>query len=183
MHQQAGHKWRHEQHATRMIEPGHKQSDNKSQSVSFKMKYRISGEISDTKVVREQGGRQSHYGKKFRQLRFYPLQFSSSSNSRNCTILSPSRRTSNIALLCRTIRNWISTKENKKSPRGGTIIWVTNPVRIRETMQCQRSVDKKLDTKGSRAIKITKQMFDLSPMVFEWHVQELGEFIHYKGNI
>ena len=50
-------------------------------------------------------------------------------------------------------------------------------------MQCQRSVGKKLDTKGSRAIKITKQTFDRSLMVFRWHVHELGEFIHDKGNI
>ena len=50
-------------------------------------------------------------------------------------------------------------------------------------MQCQRSVGKKSDTKGSRAIKIMKQTLDRSPMVFGWLVHELGEFIHDKGNI
>ena len=50
-------------------------------------------------------------------------------------------------------------------------------------MQCQRSVCKKPDTKGSRAIKITKQMFNLLPMVFEWRMHKLREFIHGKGNI
>ena len=105
-----------------------------------RIKYRISGEISGTKVVREQGGRQLHWGKKFRQQRFHPLQFGSSSC--NYTILSFSGRTSNNALLCRTLGNWISTKENKKSTCGGTIIWVTNPVCIRETVQCQWSICK-----------------------------------------
>ena len=50
-------------------------------------------------------------------------------------------------------------------------------------MQCLRSVCKKPDTKGSHAIRITKQMFDSSPMVFGWRVHKLGEFIHDKGNI
>ena len=50
-------------------------------------------------------------------------------------------------------------------------------------MQYQRSVGKKSDTKGSRAIKISKQTFDCSLMVFGWRVHELGEFIHDKGNI
>ena len=49
-------------------------------------------------------------------------------------------------------------------------------------MQCTR-VCKKPDTKGSHAIKITKQTFDRSPMVFKWRMHELGEFVHYKGNI
>ena len=50
-------------------------------------------------------------------------------------------------------------------------------------MQCLRSVCKKPDTKGSRAIKITKYMFDRSPMVFRWIVHALREFVHGKGNI
>ena len=50
-------------------------------------------------------------------------------------------------------------------------------------MQCLRSVCKKPDTKRSHAIKITKQMFDRSPMVFRRRVHELGEFVHGKGNI
>ena len=40
-------------------------------------------------------------------------------------------------------------------------LWVTNPVHIRETMQCLRSVYKKLDTKGYRVIKIMKQTFGM----------------------
>ena len=48
-------------------------------------------------------------------------------------------------------------------------------------MQCLRSVCKKPYIEGSYAIKITKQMFDHSPMVFEWHMHKLGEFIHDKG--
>ena len=63
---------------------------------------------------------------------------------------------SNSVLLCITPRNWIGIKENKKSLGGGMIIWVTSPIRIRETMQCQGSVCKKLNTKGSRADKIMK---------------------------
>ena len=141
----------------------------------------ISREISDTKVVRDQGGRQRHWCKKFRQQQFHPLQFDNSSC--NCTILSLSGRMSNSALLWRTLGNLIRTKENKKSTCGGTIIRVTSPVRIRETMQCQRSVYKKLDTKGSCAIKIKKQTFDCSPMVFGWCVHKLFEFIHDKGNV
>ena len=50
-------------------------------------------------------------------------------------------------------------------------------------MQCPRSVYKKPDTKGSRAIKITKQTFERAPMVFERRMHKLGEFIHDKGNI
>ena len=50
-------------------------------------------------------------------------------------------------------------------------------------MQCQGSVYKKPNTKGSHAIKITKQTFDNSLVVLGWHVHELGEFIHDKGNI
>ena len=50
-------------------------------------------------------------------------------------------------------------------------------------MQCLRSVCKKWDTKGSHAIKITKQTFESSPMVFGQLVHKLGEFIHNKGNI
>ena len=53
---------------------------------------------------------------------------------------------SNSALLSRTPKNWISTKENKKSTGGGTIIGVTNLIRIRETMQSQGSVYKKPNT-------------------------------------
>ena len=98
-------------------------------------------------------------------------------------ILNLGGRTTNSALLCRTPRNWISTKENKKSTCGGTIIRVNSPVCIRETMQCQRSVRKKPNTKGSSAIKITKRPFDRSLIVFGWHVQKLREFIHNKGNI
>ena len=78
------------------------------------------------------------------------------SNRTMATIHSLSGRTNNSALLCRILGNWISTKENKKSPRGGTIIWVTNPVHIRETVQCHRSVGKKMDTKESSIIKIVK---------------------------
>ena len=73
----------------------------------------------------------------------------------------------NSALLYRTPRDWISTKEDKKSTCGGTIIGVTNPVCIRKTMQCLRSVYKKPYTKGSRAIKIMKQTFDRSPMALD----------------
>ena len=47
-------------------------------------------------------------------------------------------------------------------------------------MQCQSSVSKKSDTKGSRAIKIKKQTFDRSLMVFGQHVHKLEEFIHDK---
>ena len=50
-------------------------------------------------------------------------------------------------------------------------------------MQCLRSVCKKPDTKGSRVIKITKQTFNRSLMVFRRCVYELGEFVHSKGNI
>ena len=50
-------------------------------------------------------------------------------------------------------------------------------------MQCQRSVCKKPDTKGSRAIKIKNQTFDHFSMVFGWRMHKLGEFIHGKGNI
>ena len=80
-------------------------------------------------------------------------------------------------------RHRISTKENKKSPGGGTITWVTSPIRIKETMQCYGNVCKKPNTKGSCAIKITKQTFDPSPMVLGWRVHKLREFIHDKGNI
>ena len=86
-------------------------------------------------------------------------------------------------LLSRTLGNWISKKENNKCTCGGTIIWVTSPVHIREAMQMQWSVCKKLDTKVSLAIKITKHAFDLSPMVFGWCVHKLGVFIHAEGNI
>ena len=47
-------------------------------------------------------------------------------------------------------------------------------------MQCQRSVCKKSDTKGSCSIKIKKQTFDRSLMVFGQHVHKLEEFIHDK---
>ena len=90
-------------------------------------------------------------------------------------MLSLSGRTSNNALLCRTPGDWINTKENKKSLGGGTIIRVTSPIRIKETVQCQGSVCKKPNTKGSRAIKITKQTLDCSPMVLRWRVHKLGE--------
>ena len=50
-------------------------------------------------------------------------------------------------------------------------------------MQCLRSVYEKPDTKGSYAIKITKQTFDRSPIVFRQRVHEHGEFVHDKGNI
>ena len=86
-------------------------------------------------------------------------------------------------LLCRTLGDWISIKEYEKSICGGTIIWVTNTICIRETVQCLRSVCKKPDTKGSLAIKIMKQTFNRSPMVFIRCVYELGEFVHGKGNI
>ena len=36
---------------------------------------------------------------------------------------------------------------------------------------------------GTHAIKITKQTFDRSRMVFGWRVHELEEFILDKGNI
>ena len=86
-------------------------------------------------------------------------------------------------LLCRALGYRIITKENKKSPGGGMIIWVTNPIRIRETVQCQGSVRKKPNTKGSQAIKITKQTFDHSLRVLGWLMHKLGEFIHGKENI
>ena len=98
-------------------------------------------------------------------------------------ILSLNGRKSNNALLCRTLGDWISTKEYKKNTCGGVIIRVTSPVCIREIMQRLRSVCKKPYTEGSYAVKITKQMFDRSPMVFKWGVYKLGEFIHGKGNI
>ena len=85
-------------------------------------------------------------------------------------------------LLCRTLRDEISTKEYEKNTCGGTIIWVTSPVCIRETVQCLRSVCKKLDTKESRAIKITKQTFHRPLMVFGMCVHKLGEFVHDEGN-
>ena len=50
-------------------------------------------------------------------------------------------------------------------------------------MQCLRSVCNKLDTEGSCAIKITKQTFDRSPMVFGRCMHKLREFVHNKGNI
>ena len=50
-------------------------------------------------------------------------------------------------------------------------------------MECLRSVCDKPDTKGSRAIKITKKTFDCSPMIFGWRMHKLEEFIHGKGNI
>ena len=90
---------------------------------------------------------------------------------------------SNSALLCRTLGNWISTKENKKSTGRGTVIWITILVYNKEIVQCQGSVFKKLNTKGSRALKITKQTFDGSLMALGWHMYKLGEFIHDKGNI
>ena len=85
-----------------------------------RMKDRISGEIGGTKFVREQGRQWLHMNKKFRQQQFYPLQFGS--GNRNGTILSLSGRKSNSALLSRNPGDWISTKENKKSTCGGTII-------------------------------------------------------------
>ena len=50
-------------------------------------------------------------------------------------------------------------------------------------MQRMRSVCKKSNTKGSRSIEITKQMFDHSPMVFKFLMHKLREFIHEKGNL
>ena len=47
-------------------------------------------------------------------------------------------------------------------------------------MQYLRSVCNKLYTDGSRVIKITKQTFDHSPMMFKWRIHKLGEFIHKK---
>ena len=146
-----------------------------------KMKDMISGEISGTKVVREHGRQGLHWDKKFQQQQFHPLQFSNS--SRNSTILSLSGRMSNNSLLCKTSGDWISTKEYKKSTYGGMIFGVTRPVCIRESMQCLMGVGKKPYIEGSRAIKITKQTFDRSSMVFEWRVHKLREFIHNKGNI
>ena len=145
------------------------------------MENRISKEISGTNVIREQSGRGLHWDKKLRQQRLHPLQFGRSSG--NGTILGLNGRPSNNKLLFKTLRDWIRTKEYEKSTYGGTIIWVTSPVRIRETLQCLRSVCKKPDTKGSHAIKIIKQTFDCSSMVFRRRVHELGEFVHSKGNI
>ena len=82
-------------------------------------------------------------------------------------------------LLGRTLGDRISTKKNKKSNCGGTIMVVTSLVHT----QCQMSVCKKLDTLVSRAIKIMKQTFDRSPMVFGWCMHKLREFIHGKGDI
>ena len=73
MHQQASNQRGHEQHVAQTTEPGYEKNDNQSQGVHARMKYKISGEISDTKVVREQGGRQLHWFKNFRQQRFHPL--------------------------------------------------------------------------------------------------------------
>ena len=81
-------------------------------------------------------------------------------------ILNLNGRPSNSTLLCRTPGDLISTKEYEKSSCEGTTIWVTSLVRIREIVQCLRSVYKKPDTKGSHDIRITKQTFDRSPMVF-----------------
>ena len=50
-------------------------------------------------------------------------------------------------------------------------------------MQCLRSDLKKLDTKGSCVIKITKYTFDRSPIVFGRRVHKLREFVYGKGNI
>ena len=86
-------------------------------------------------------------------------------------------------LLCRTPRDWISIKEYKKSTYRGTIIEVTSPVCIRETMQCLRSVYRRPYTEGCCSIKITKQAFDHYLMVFECRMHKLGEFVHDKGNI
>ena len=91
-----------------------------------RMKNRISREISGIKVVLEQSRRGLHWNKKFHQQLLHPLQFSSSSS--NGMILGLSGRPSNNALLCRTPRNGISTKEYEKSTYGGTIILVTSPV-------------------------------------------------------
>ena len=129
-----------------------------------RMGNRITREISGTKVAREQSRRGLHSDKKLRQQRLHLLQFDSRSG--NGMILGLSGRPSNNKLLCSTSGDWISTKECEKSTCGGTIIWVTSLVHVRETVQCLRSVYKKSGTKGSRAIKITKKTFDLSPMVF-----------------
>ena len=70
---------------------------------------------------------------------FHPLQFNSGIH--NCTILNLSGRTSNNALLCRTLGDWISTKGNKISPSIGTIIWVTNLVKgVSVRSQIQRDL-------------------------------------------
>ena len=104
-----------------------------------RMKDRISKEISGIKVVREQGGRQLHWCKKFRQQRFYPLQFGS--GNRNFTILNLSRRTSNNAFLGRALGNWITTKENKKKKEA--------PMEVRSSgLPAQSALEKPYSVKG-----------------------------------
>ena len=49
----------------------------------------------------------------------------------------------------------LAPRKIRKNTCGGTIIWVTSPVYIRETMQCQMIVCKKSDTKESHAINLT----------------------------
>ena len=71
-------------------------------------------------------------------------------------ILNLNGRPSKNPLLCRTPGDLIDTKKYEKSTCGGTIIWVTSLVHIKEIVECLRSVCKKSDTKGSRAIKIMK---------------------------
>ena len=146
-----------------------------------RMKNKISRVITGTKVVREQSRRGLHWDKKFRQQSLHPLQFGRSNG--NGTILSLSGRLSNSTLLCRTPGDGVSTKEYEKSTCGGTIIWVTSPIRIQENVQCLRSVCKKPDTKGSHSITIMKLTFNRSLMVFERCMHKLGEFVHGKGNI
>ena len=85
-----------------------------------RMENRISREISDTKVAREQSRRGLHSDKKLRQQRLHPLQIDSSSG--NGTILGLSGRLSNNKFLCSTPGDWISTKECEKITCGGTII-------------------------------------------------------------
>ena len=133
-----------------------------------RMENRISRDIGGTKVVRKQSRQGLHWDKKLIQ-RLHPLQFGN--NSGNDTILGLTGRPSNSTLLCRTLGNWINIKEYEKNICGGMIIWVTSSVCIREVVQCPRSVYKKPDTKGSCAIKITKQTFDCSPMVFRWRAR------------
>ena len=141
-----------------------------------RMKDMISREKSDTKAVREQGGRQLHWCKKFRHQRFHPLQFCSGSH--NCTILSLSGKRATMCCFVEIQEIGLAPRKIRKSP-----IWVTSLVRITEIVKCQGSVCKNPNTKVSRAINITKLTFHRSLMVLGWCLHKLGEFIHIKGNI
>ena len=132
--------------------------------------------LSDNRVGRDCFGTRSSYNNDFTHCR-------STEKNGNGMILDLSERSSNSTFLYRSPGDWISTKEYEKSTCGGTIISVTSPIHIREIVQCLRSVYKKSKTKGSRAIKITKQTFNCSPMVFGQRMHKLGEFVHGKGNI